>query len=120
LLVLNLPNSRGTLFRTAALLDSIGLSGPYERLWQKGFPSPHLSYFHPAALSRLAEREGFAEIHRGRLASIDIDDLWQRLRYDRSTGIAALAFLWCGIALAAPFLLVLPGDISLQIFRAPG
>jgi 2-polyprenyl-3-methyl-5-hydroxy-6-metoxy-1,4-benzoquinol methylase len=120
LLVLNLPNSRGTLFRTAALFDSIGLSGPYERLWQKGFPSPHLSYFHPAALSRLAGREGFAEIHRGRLVSLDIGGLWQRLRYNRSTGIAASAFLWCGIALAAPFLRVLPGDISLQIFRAPG
>lgn len=117
LLVVNLPSSRGTLFRVAALMDRLGISGPYERLWQKGFPSPHLSYFHPAALTRFVERQGFAQIYSGRLDSIDVRGLWQRVRYDRNAGVASSAIIWTGVMIASPLLRLLPEDIALQIFR---
>ena len=98
-------------------MDRFGIAGPHERLWQKGFPSPHLSYFHPALLTRLVEPQGFTNIHSGHLASIDFRGLWQRLRYDRSAGVASSAIVWTGVVLASPLLRLLPGDIALQIFR---
>jgi hypothetical protein len=115
--VLNLPSSRGVFYRLAEALDRAGLSSPLERLWQKGFPSPHLSYFDPDQLRRLMERHGMVEIDRSTLPSIRIDGLWARLRYDRRSAPAAAAAVWLGVAAAAPVLRHLPGDISLQIFR---
>src|ERR1700687_792768 len=94
LLVLNLPNSGGAFFRIATLLDCLGISGPHERMWQKGLPSPHLSYFHPDALTRLACREGFAEIYRGTLDSLDRQGLWQRLRLDRRSSLLGASGTW--------------------------
>jgi SAM-dependent methyltransferase len=119
LLVLNLPNSRGTFFRMATLLDRVGISGPYERMWQKGMPSPHLSYFHPDALTRLARREGFAEIYRGTLDSLDRHGLWQRLRLDRRSSLLSASVTWIAISLAGPLLVRLRSDISLQIYNQP-
>lgn len=117
LLVINLPSSRGVFFGVASALDRIGVHGPYERLWQKGFPSPHRSYFHPDGLVHLVERHGFREAYRGTLDSIEREGLWRRLRFDTSTSAFASAALWVGIYLAAPLLRRLPADISLHIFR---
>jgi SAM-dependent methyltransferase len=119
LLVLNLPNSGGTFFRIATLLDRLGISGPHERMWQKGFPSPHVSYFHPDALTRLADREGFAEIYRGTLESLDRRGLWQRLRLHRRSSLLGAMVTWLGIMVASPLLAWLPSDIALQIYE-PG
>ena len=120
LLVLNLPNSRGVFFRLAAVLNLVGLKAPYERMWQKGFASPHVSYFHPEALARLARREGFIEIYRGTLDSFEYEGLWRRLRYDRTSSIFGSAATWIAIALTGPLLRRLPADISLQIFMQGG
>ncbi|HEY8622964.1 MAG TPA: class I SAM-dependent methyltransferase [Casimicrobiaceae bacterium] len=117
LLVLNLPNSGGALFRIATLLDRLGISGPHERMWQKGFPSPHLSYFHPGALTRLAGREGFAEIYRGTLDSLDRRGLWQRLRLDRRSSLRGALVRWLGIVVASPLLGWFPSDMALQIYK---
>jgi 2-polyprenyl-3-methyl-5-hydroxy-6-metoxy-1,4-benzoquinol methylase len=120
LLVVNLPNSRGALFRLAALLDLIGFSGPFERMWQKGFPSPHLSYFHPDALTRLARREGFAEIYRGELDALDRRGLWQRMRLDRRSSLPGAALAWLGVTALMPLSGVLASDIALQIYKPAG
>jgi hypothetical protein len=118
LLVINLPNSKGALFRIASTMDRFGISGPYERLWQKGFPSPHLSYFHPRALTRLVTSYGFAEVYRGRLESVAVRGLWERVRYGRKASTAESVLVWTAVALASPLLRIIPGDIALQIFRA--
>lgn len=116
LLVLNLPDSRGAVFRAAALLDRLGIHGPLDRLWQKEYPSPHLSYFHPDCLAALAKRHGFRELHRGELATVGFRGLWQRLRYDRSSSLPAAFLSWVALALAFPVLGLLRSDISLQVF----
>jgi SAM-dependent methyltransferase len=117
--VVNLPSSRGTFFRIATLLDRLGISGPHERMWQKGFPSPHLSYF-AVTVTQLARREGFAELYRGTLVTIDRRGLWQRLRFDRRSSLLGAAVAWLGIMLASPLLVWLPSDITLQIYRPAG
>jgi len=118
LLVLNLPSSRGVVFQLAALLARCGIRQPYERLWQKGYPSPHLSYFHPDALAKLAERAGFNEIYRGTLDLLDRHGLWQRLRQDRRASIPGTALTWLAITAALPLMSWFPADIALQIFSA--
>lgn len=117
LLVVNLPSSDGIFYRLADGLDRCGLPGPFERLWQKNFPSPHLSYFNPGALERLARRYGFREETRKRVPAVRIQGLWQRLRYDRTTGrfVAALQY-----AATLPLVLVagaMPADTVVQVFR---
>jgi 2-polyprenyl-3-methyl-5-hydroxy-6-metoxy-1,4-benzoquinol methylase len=116
-LVLNLPSSRGAVFRIARALDFIGVATPYARLWQKGFPSPHLSYFHPQALARLAASGGFDEIYRDTLPAFERAGLWQRLRYDAHASLAGNAITWVSLRLALPVLHHLPADISVQFFR---
>jgi len=118
LLAINLPSSRGAVYRVANMLRAAGWRSPHDRLWQVGFPSPHLSYFHPDALARLARSEGFAEVERVELPSIVRDGLWQRLRYDARAALPMRAATWLGVMLALPLLRRLRSDIVLQIFRA--
>jgi SAM-dependent methyltransferase len=117
LLAINLPSSRGAFYRLAEGLRRVGWRGPHDRLWQVGFPSPHLSYFHPDALARLASGSGFEEIERRALPSIARQGLWQRLRYDPQASWISCAVTWLAVSLAAPVLQRLPSDISLTIFR---
>ncbi len=65
-LALNCPDRRGLFFRVAALADRLGLSGAYDRMWQRGLPSPHLWYFTPA---NLIQAGGKGRLRPGRPAS---------------------------------------------------
>jgi SAM-dependent methyltransferase len=59
-LVLNCPSRHGLFYGVATALDRLGVSGPYERLWQRDLPSPHLWYFTPETLEALGRRRGSA------------------------------------------------------------
>ena len=117
LLAINLPDSRGVFYRLADTLRRVGWRAPHDRLWQVGFPSPHLSYFHPDALTRLASGFGFAEVDRRALPSIAREGLWQRVRYDPRASRLSSAATWLAVTLAMPIAQRLPADISLTIFR---
>ena len=119
LLAINLPDARGALYRLASLLASVGLRRPLERLWQKGFPSPHLTYFTAPLLRRLAARHGFRPIYSGHLPSVAWRGLWSRLRYDRRSTVAGAALAWAATSALLPALRALPSDISLEIFEKP-
>jgi SAM-dependent methyltransferase len=115
-LVVVLPSSEGVLFRLARLLSRCGLHGPLDRLWQRGFPSPHLSYFHPSALAALFLPRGFREIYRGTLPSFTRKGLWQRLRYDRESSWLVSSVQWLVLSALSPMQGLLPADISFQVF----
>lgn len=117
LLVVNLPDARGPFYRVARALSRLGVHRPLERMWQKGFPSPHLSYFTGPLLMRLAAKHGFRPLHSSRLPSVALRGLWSRLRYDRAAGLAGSAALFAGACLLLPATRVLPSDISLVIFE---
>lgn len=116
-LVVNLPNSRGFFYRAASFLDLLGIRGPLNRLWQYNFPSPHLSYFEPDLLQRLAAESGFESVFQGQLPSVRFKGLWSRLRYDRAASLAVCAMQYAAVAVCIPLLRALPSDISLHIFR---
>jgi SAM-dependent methyltransferase len=116
ILVVVIPSSEGTLFRLARLFSRAGLHGPLDRLWQRGFPSPHLTYFHPDALDRLLGPHGFREIHRATLPSFSRKGLWQRLRYDQRSSFLVSAVQWLALGVLSPMQALLPSDISFQVF----
>lgn len=117
LLVLNLPDSRGALFRLAKVLAAAGAPGPLDRLWQRGFPSPHLSYFDPDNLTRLARRHGFEPVARLALPALERRGLWQRLRLDRQRSAASSALAWAALQAALPLLQRLPTDAVALVYR---
>ena len=81
LAVLNLPSSSGVVFRAARRFRRFGLAGCYRRLWQKGLPSPHVTYFNPDNLRLLAERHTrLRAVHTGRMAVLAREGLWDRIR----------------------------------------
>ena len=120
LLMINLPDARGPFHRMARALSRLGIHGPLERLWQKDFPSPHLSYFTAPLLRRLAGRHGFRRVGGSRLPAIELRGLWPRLKYDRGASVAASAVVYAGTCALLPVLGLLPPDISFEIFELDG
>jgi SAM-dependent methyltransferase len=116
-LCLNCPDRRGFYFRTAAALDRLGVSGPYERLWQKGLPSPHVWYFTPDDLTAAAGRYGFALVRTVRLETLELKGLWSRIRYVKNQS-ALMSFAAFAFALATfPLTRMLPSDGAACLFR---
>lgn len=98
-------------------LAAIGVRGPFERMWQKGMPSPHLSYFTPADARRLCARHGFDEEYGFALPSLPLGRLWQRLRLSKSNPVPVDMTIWAGCVVLIPFLRLLRADITVQRFR---
>lgn len=117
ILILNLPNSRGFFYRLSKLLARAGMRAPFERLWQKGLPSPHVHYFDPHNLSKLVGMHQFVQIHETQLPSLRTDGLLERLRYVGNTAPATLYVQYAVIRCAIPFLRFFPSDIIVGIFR---
>ena len=53
---------------------SIGISKIYNRLWQKGFSSPHLSYFNKNNLTNFLLKHNFKMISIGYLDTVDLNN----------------------------------------------
>ena len=115
LLIINIPSSRGPIFRVASLLQVIGVSGPYDRLWQRGLPSPHITYFNPDNLRQLVE--GQTDLRRSishPLPSLHRDGLRQRIESSANGMPSGLVF---AAAWALSFVLPLfPSDIELSVY----
>jgi SAM-dependent methyltransferase len=117
IVAINLPLATGIFYRIADALDRIGGHGPFQRMWQLGFPSPHRSYFSAAQLSALATRCGLREIIRCSLPSLRIRGLWQRLCYDPNQSLFFAVLMWLPLVVAVPLLRFLPHDIGVQLFK---
>jgi SAM-dependent methyltransferase len=120
ILILNLPSSRGFFYRLSKLFASAGLDGPFERMWQKGLPSPHVHYFNPANLALLVGPRGFELVHSGELPALRAKGLLERLRCVGNRSALALYFQYLAILCAMPVLRAFPSDIILCIFRKRG
>lgn len=116
-LTLNCPDRRGFFFRTAAVLDRLGIHGPYDRLWQRGLPSPHVWYLTTENLAQAAAAHGFVPIGEVRLETVEIAGLWERIRYvkDQSLALSLAAYVF---ALATyPIARLFPADATVCFFR---
>jgi SAM-dependent methyltransferase len=118
LLAVALPTSRGAVFRAGSLLRRFGIRGPLDRLWQRGYPSPHRHYFNADNLERLLSRFRFELVHSQTLPTWQPRGLWARLRMDDSQPAWKMAIPWAALMAAYPLLCCLPSDILLQVYRA--
>jgi 2-polyprenyl-3-methyl-5-hydroxy-6-metoxy-1,4-benzoquinol methylase len=116
-LVLNLPSSRGLFYRLSKLFASVGLAGPFERMWQKGMPSPHVHYFNPRNLTALLESEHFSLQHSAELAAIKSDGLLERLSYFGKVNPLKLYAQYAAIRCLVPLLRLFASDIIVCIYR---
>lgn len=117
LLVLNLPLATGFFYRLSRVLRTTGIAGPWLRMWQVGFPSPHLFFFESKHLVRLAGESGFSLVSESALPSVSTHGLWARLRMDNTQPLWVHLLLWPALMLMSPILGMLPNDIGLLIFR---
>lgn len=115
-LVLNLPNSNGLFYKIARFLTRFGWKGPFERLWQKGFPSPHVHYFNEDNLLKTVTKHGFVLLSRSELPSVRLSGLAERIRAGGSTGLRFLVE-YVGTLLILPWTRLFVSDIMVSIFR---
>jgi 2-polyprenyl-3-methyl-5-hydroxy-6-metoxy-1,4-benzoquinol methylase len=115
LLVLNLPNSDGFFYRLAKFLAKCSLGSPFNRLWQKGLPSPHVHYFNPANLNGLLNQHGFDIKEKGRLPTLVRQGLHARISLAKGLGPVARNAIYLSVLTALPVLQLLPGDIFYSI-----
>jgi SAM-dependent methyltransferase len=120
LLVLNLPSSRGLFYRLSKLFARFGMRGPFERLWQKGLPSPHVHYFNEQNLTALLGRHGFALVDAVELPALRADGLMARLRYVGRVSKPVLYARYVAILCMIPVLSLFPSDIVVCSFRKMG
>ena len=117
LLILNLPSSRGFFYKAASTLARLGVRGPFERLWQKGLPSPHVHYFNHRNLSRLVSKNGFFAVHFFELPALRVRGLMERLRFTGQTNRVILWAQFVTIVCAIPVLSMFPSDAVVCMFR---
>jgi len=117
IVIINLPVANGLIFRLSRAAARLGLTAPFDRMWQKGLPSPHLSYFTEQNLQALFATAGFTLIQRGQLASITLDGLYARIRYDRNTGPIKAAALYAAACAVRLVTSLFPSDIQYFVFR---
>ena len=115
--VVNAPSRQGFLYRLSKVFLRLGKGGAFERMWQAGFPSPHVHYLDTDSMSGLARKAGFALESRTRLPSVAVRGLHARVRYSRDVSAAKAILLTVGVTLLAPFLAILPPDIEVWILR---
>lgn len=111
LLIINLPNSNGLVYKLSKFLFLFGIHGFFERLWQKDLPSPHLHYFNLYNLQFLLEENKFKVIRSGKLSSLNTKGLWERISYTRDYSSYKKAVLFFFIITLIPIIKVFPSDI---------
>jgi SAM-dependent methyltransferase len=116
-LVVNLPSSDGVFYRLSKLFSRLGFSGFFERLWQKGLPSPHVHYFNAANLAELLQSTGYENVELGRLPTLGLAGLYTRISYTGDMGRFSKIAVYCAVALSLPILRLLPSDIIYLIAR---
>jgi SAM-dependent methyltransferase len=111
--IINLPSSDGIIFKTAFLLNKFGIRTPFNRLWQKGFASPHLHYFNVRNLKRFFENNGFVMRYSSPLYYYTIKGLWGRISCKSSFFVSV--FAWVSMVLLYP-LVILCSDCFMACF----
>lgn len=118
--VVNAPDRKGFLYRLSKLMARAGLGNSFERMWQVGFPSPHVHYFDSESITRLASKAGFEVVDSFSPPTATYSGLYSRVRYDRSVS-ALKAFVMTGVlGLMIPFLTLLPADIRVWMLQKKG
>ena len=110
LLLLNLPSSKGFIYRCSYFLAKLGFSKFFERMWQSGLPSPHLHYFETDTLHTLLAQHGFQVVHSGHLSTLHLKGLYQRISHVGGDSSILHFIAYLGAIILLPLLSILPSD----------
>jgi SAM-dependent methyltransferase len=80
--MLNVPVASGFMFKASRALYRLRIKYPFDRIWQKGFVSPHLHYFSAGNLARLLGRHGLELVAETPLSLFSLGGIYQRLSLD--------------------------------------
>ena len=116
LVVITAPSRQGFFYRVAELLARCGIKAPLERMWQRGFVSPHHYYYEPATLDALFAHHGLRCVRGFELPSVSRTGLWARIGAGRRMPIVFAALIYVGCLLLLPVLHWLPADIQVRIY----
>ncbi len=111
MLVINLPNSKGLFYQVSKLLCRLSVTSFFERMWQKGLPSPHVHYFDDENLARLLRSHDMVVKKTGRLSTVELSSLYKRVAYVGGGSSARNLLVFLGVLLLFPVLSILPSDI---------
>ena len=118
LLVVNIPSSKGLFFRMAYAATLCGIWTPWERMWQKGFFTPHLHYVSTRSLDLMCNRAGFLRVGRPvRLCATTHSGLWDRIRASSGMPLPLAALLFCGASCLTAVCRLFPPDCVLYLYR---
>jgi 2-polyprenyl-3-methyl-5-hydroxy-6-metoxy-1,4-benzoquinol methylase len=117
LLVLNLPSSAGFFYRLSKILARVGWRQPFERMWQKDLPSPHVHYFSPLNLIRLAQDQRLKLLTTFELPSIQAQGLLERMRWAGDLRGMRLWAQYLCVLCVLPVIHWFKSDIQVAIFR---
>ena len=116
LVVITAPSRQGVFYRVAELLAAWRIKAPLERMWQRGFVSPHLYYYEPATLDALFVRQGLRCVRGFALPSVSRTGLWARIIEGRRLPRVFATLIYLGCQLLLPVLHRLPADIQVRIY----
>ena len=117
-IVINTPSSDGIIYKFSNILEKIGFTIFYDRLWQKNLASPHLSYFNNLNLKMLFKKHGYNLIHTSSLDTVSKKGNFIRL--NSTIKYKFICFLLSGLLyLFYYFQKILPKDIILHIYKRP-
>lgn len=117
LLVLNLPSSRGIIYKCAKLFAKIGYTAFFERLWQKGLPSPHIHYFNSENLCELLIESGFEPIVLGKMAALSVEGLFARISFSGQYTLFQRAIIYLATVISLPILAFSQSDIIFILLK---
>jgi SAM-dependent methyltransferase len=117
LLVLNCPNQRGFFYRAADILDRLRISGPFDRMWQRGLASPHVWYFEPHHLRRLGNRHNLGCVDAIELLPLSLRGLTHRIFYVRDQSKLMGVLTLIAVLTIVPILSLLPRDTAIVILQ---
>lgn len=120
LLVLNLPSSDGFFYRTSKLLKRAGSGSAFDRMWQKGLPSPHIHYFNPKNLAKAAEKNGFNKVGVASLRSVRHEGLYDRISHISGGRELHNYLVFAATSLVIPIAGLLSSDIAVVILKKSG
>lgn len=116
-LIINIPNSEGILFGIAKLMARFHLYGPWNRLWQTMFYTPHLHYLNPSSLTLLAKKHNFeVTLKKYELESFELRGLWKRICIDNSNSFFKNLTIFIGTLIIYPLVKVMPRDSFFAVF----
>jgi SAM-dependent methyltransferase len=116
-LVLNLPSSNGFFYKTSKLLKRAGSGSAFERMWQKGLPSPHIHYFNPKNLVQAAEKNGFDRVSVGSLRTVRHEGLYDRISHISGRGKLHNSLVFVATSLVIPLTAFLSSDIAVVVLK---